>query len=104
MDGVKLASTDSAVITSLDLMLGMRVRVPACRTCRERFGLIDSLAVDQISTMNEIAGLLPGADRVVFIWKSDSPCLRRRTQGRRRRVSEEALRARLRRSLPPPGS
>jgi hypothetical protein len=64
-DGVKLTCTGSAAVPGLQLIQGMGVRLLICRTCLEYFGLLDKVAVGQVSTMNEILKTLFEADQVI---------------------------------------
>ncbi len=66
-DGVKLLTEDSKVAPSLSLLAGLGIRLVACGTCVDHFGLADRLAVGERGTMKEILGLLLGADSVITI-------------------------------------
>jgi sulfur relay (sulfurtransferase) complex TusBCD TusD component (DsrE family) len=66
-EGVKLICTPSPVVASLQLLQGMGVRLVVCGTCLDYFGLRDKVAVGEIGTMNEIAGMLLEADHVVTV-------------------------------------
>jgi intracellular sulfur oxidation DsrE/DsrF family protein len=66
-EGVKLVCEDSSVIPSLQLLQGMGVRLVVCGTCLEYFNLRERVAVGEVGGMNDIAGLLLGADHVVTV-------------------------------------
>jgi hypothetical protein len=66
-EGVKLVCADSPVVMCLKLLEGMGVRMIACRTCLEKFGLADKLAVGEMGTMSDIVGLMHHADSVITI-------------------------------------
>ena len=64
-EGVKLVSQDSTIALSLRLLHGMGVRIVACRTCLEHFGLIDKPVVGEIAGMNDILSLMTEAEKVI---------------------------------------
>jgi hypothetical protein len=66
-NGVKLVCEGSFVLLSLKLLQGMGVRLLACKTCLEHFGLSDKLAVGAVGGMNEIVELLMAAESVISI-------------------------------------
>jgi len=66
-EGVRLVSSGSPVVMSLKLLEGMGVRVIACRTCLEKYGLLDDLVVGEPGTMNDIVALMDQADSVVTV-------------------------------------
>jgi hypothetical protein len=66
-NGVKLVCEGSFVLLSLKVLQGMGVRLIACKTCLEHFGLSDRLAVGEISGMNNIVEVLMTAESVISI-------------------------------------
>lgn len=66
-EGVRLAARGSPAELGLKLLAGQGVRVVACRTCLERYGLLDQVAVGEVGTMKDIAGLLMGAHHVITV-------------------------------------
>jgi DsrE/DsrF-like family len=66
-DGVKLVCEGSPALLGLKLLQGMGVRMVVCRTCLERFHLLEKVAVGEIGGMSEITELLLEADSVVTI-------------------------------------
>jgi hypothetical protein len=66
-DGVKLLAEGSLLLPALALLQGMGIRLVACGTCVDHFGLTDRLALGDRGTMKEILGLMLGADSVITI-------------------------------------
>jgi len=66
-DGVKLLCQGSTVLLGLKILQSQGVRLLACRTCLEHFGLLDKVAVGDIGGMNDIVRLLTEADSVVTV-------------------------------------
>ena len=66
-EGVRLACEGSPVVASLKLIEGMGIRLVICASCLEHYGLKDKLAAGEVSGMNEIAGILLGADKVASV-------------------------------------
>jgi hypothetical protein len=66
-DGVKLTCGDSRAVPGLQLIQGMGVRLLICRTCLEYYGLMDKVAVGEISTMTDIVKTLMEADSVLTV-------------------------------------
>jgi intracellular sulfur oxidation DsrE/DsrF family protein len=66
-DGVKLVCNGSPALLGLKILEGQGVRLVACRTCLEHFGLSDKVAVGEVGGMNDIVGLLIQADSVVTV-------------------------------------
>jgi intracellular sulfur oxidation DsrE/DsrF family protein len=66
-DGVKLVCNGSPALLGLRILHGQGVRLVACRTCLEHFGLSDKVAVGDAGGMNDIVGLLTEADSVVTV-------------------------------------
>ncbi|MDR7544080.1 MAG: DsrE family protein [Armatimonadota bacterium] len=66
-EGVKLVCEGSPVIPGLQLLQGIGVRLVICGTCLEYFNLRDKVAVGEVGGMNDIVGLLLGADQVVAV-------------------------------------
>ena len=66
-DGIKLVCDGSPALLGLKILQGQGVRLLACRTCLEHFGLSDKVAVGEVGGMNDIVGLLTEADSVVTV-------------------------------------
>lgn len=66
-DGVKLVVAGSPVVPALQLLEGMGVRLVACRTCLEYFGLADSVAVGSVDGMRGIVDLMASATKVITL-------------------------------------
>ena len=66
-EGVKLICDGSPALLGLKILHGQGVRLVACRTCLEHFGLTDKVAVGEVGGMNDIVALLTEADRVVTV-------------------------------------
>lgn len=66
-EGVRCAAKGSPVELALKLMAAEGVRVVACRTCLERYGLLEQVAVGEVGTMKDIVGLLMAAHHVITV-------------------------------------
>jgi intracellular sulfur oxidation DsrE/DsrF family protein len=66
-DGVRLVCDGSPALLGLRILQGQGVRLVACRTCLEHFGLSAKVAAGEVGGMNDIVGLLTEADRVVSV-------------------------------------
>ena len=66
-DGVKLVCEGSPALLGLKILQGQGVRLLACRTCLEHFGLSDKVAVGEVGGMTDIVGLLTEAESVVSV-------------------------------------
>ena len=66
-EGVRCVSEDSPLVLGLKLLEGMGVRLVACLTCLQRYGLKDRVAVGGTGGMDEIVGLLGEAGKVVTV-------------------------------------
>ena len=65
--GVRLACKESPVLDDLRLLAADGVKVYACGTCLDWFGLKDKLRVGEVGTMNDTTALLMNADSVVSV-------------------------------------
>jgi intracellular sulfur oxidation DsrE/DsrF family protein len=65
--GVKLVCEGSPALLGLRILQGQGVRLVACRTCLEHFGLTDKVAVGEVGGMDDIVGLLTDANSVVTV-------------------------------------
>jgi selenium metabolism protein YedF len=65
--GVKLIAEGSEVLDALSTLANQGVELIACGTCLTHFGLLDKIAVGRKSDMQEIAGVITGADDVVTV-------------------------------------
>jgi intracellular sulfur oxidation DsrE/DsrF family protein len=66
-DGVKLVCDGSPALLGLKIIQGQGVRLVACRTCLEHFGLSGKVAAGEVGGMNDIVALLTEADSVVTV-------------------------------------
>jgi sulfur relay (sulfurtransferase) complex TusBCD TusD component (DsrE family) len=66
-EGVKAVCGDSPLIPALRLIQGLGVRLVACRTCLDHYGLVEKTAVGEIGTMAEIVGLMAEAGKVITL-------------------------------------
>jgi hypothetical protein len=66
-EGVRLLCTGSKALLGLQLLAGLGVRLVACRSCLEHYGLCDAVAVGEIGDMKQIAGLLLAAGKVITV-------------------------------------
>jgi selenium metabolism protein YedF len=63
--GVRLVAEGSEVLDDLHALCGKGIEILACGTCLKYYGLIDKVAVGQVSNMYTIAETLLRADSVV---------------------------------------
>ena len=66
-EGVKLLVQNSPVVLGLGLLAKLGVRIFACQTCLQYYGLQDRIAVGEVVGMPDIVRLLSEADKVVTI-------------------------------------
>ena len=66
-DGVKLVCEGSPALLGLRLLEAQGVRLIACRTCLEHFGLSDKVAAGEVGGMNDIVRLVTEAASVVTV-------------------------------------
>jgi hypothetical protein len=66
-EGVKALAKGSPLETGLRLLAGLGVRIVACGSCVEHYGLADKLAVGEIGGMPDIVQLIAESDKVVTI-------------------------------------
>ena len=66
-EGVKLLVPDSTVVLSLQLLEKLGVRIVACQTCVNQYGLQDQLAVGEVKGLLEIVQLMAQADKVITV-------------------------------------
>jgi len=64
-EGVKLVCQGSSALQSLSFLHGMGVRIVSCKTCLDRFQLVDRVAIGEVGGMNDIVQLLLDAARVI---------------------------------------
>ena len=65
--GVKVVAKGSMAVAGLQLLEGMGVRILVCKTCLEKFGLLDKIAVGKVVGMNDIVKVLLEADSVITV-------------------------------------
>ncbi len=66
-EGVRMVTRDSELVPGLQLLAGLGVRIVACRTCLEHYGIADRVAVGEVGGMNDIVALTMGADSVITV-------------------------------------
>ena len=66
-EGVRLVAEGSSVLLSLKVLADAGVRVVACQSCLQHYGLIDRVAVGTVGTMAEVVAAVTGADSVVTV-------------------------------------
>jgi len=66
-EGVRLATQDSPSLGELQLLEKQGIEILACGTCLARLELTDKLAAGKISNMDEIAGKLLQAGKVISL-------------------------------------
>lgn len=65
--GVRMVCRDSKALLGLKLLEAQGVRMVACGTCLDRFGLREQHAIGEIGTMKQIVGLVMGADHTITV-------------------------------------
>jgi len=66
-DGVKLVAADSPCLAELRQLAARGVRLVACRTCLDFYGLLDRVAVGEIGNMATIVELQAQAAKVISV-------------------------------------
>ena len=66
-EGVKAVCGGSPHIMGLELLQGLGVRIVACQSCLNYYGLSDKIAVGEVVGMPQIVELLMEADNVITI-------------------------------------
>ncbi len=66
-DGVHLLAAGSALVLSLKLLESLGVRIVACQSCLNHYGLQDRLAVGTVGGMPDIVQLMWEADKVITV-------------------------------------
>ncbi len=66
-EGVRLVCSGSPVLLGLQLLAGLGVRLVACQSCLEHYGLLASVAVGEVGNMKQIASLMLAADKVLTV-------------------------------------
>jgi intracellular sulfur oxidation DsrE/DsrF family protein len=66
-EGVKLICSDSPVVEQLQLLEMRGVKLLACKTCLNHFGLLDKMEVGIAGTMMDIIELQKAADKVITL-------------------------------------
>lgn len=65
--GVRLTCDGSATLEDIRLLAADGVTVKSCGTCLDYYGLMDTLAVGEVGTMNGTAETFMAADDVVSV-------------------------------------
>jgi sulfur relay (sulfurtransferase) complex TusBCD TusD component (DsrE family) len=66
-EGVKLLVPDSTVVLGLQLLEKLGVRILACQTCVNQYGLQNQLAVGEVKGLLEIVQVMAQADKVITV-------------------------------------
>jgi peroxiredoxin family protein len=66
-EGVKILCTGSSLVPGLKLLEGMEIRLAACGSCLDYFGLTEELQVGDVVGMNEIVALMMEADSIITV-------------------------------------
>ncbi len=66
-EGVKLVARGSPLAQALQLLAGLGVRLVACQTCVNEYGLQDRIAVGEVAGMTEIVRLMAEAAKVITV-------------------------------------
>lgn len=66
-EGVRLVAKGSPVLLGLKILADAGVRMLACQSCLQQYGLMDEVAVGTIGTMVDIVAAVMSADKVVTI-------------------------------------
>ena len=66
-EGVKALVKGSPIELGLKILAEAGVRVVACGTCVEKYGVGDRLALGEIAGMQEIVRLMGEADKVISV-------------------------------------
>jgi intracellular sulfur oxidation DsrE/DsrF family protein len=66
-EGVKLLVPGSTVELGLKLLRKLGVRIVACQTCVNQYGLQDQLAVGEVGGLSDIVQLMSQADKVITV-------------------------------------
>jgi intracellular sulfur oxidation DsrE/DsrF family protein len=66
-EGVKLVSEGSDILDSLTILEAKGVKLIACKTCLNYFGLIDSIKVGHVGTMADILTYQLEANKVITV-------------------------------------
>jgi sulfur relay (sulfurtransferase) complex TusBCD TusD component (DsrE family) len=66
-EGVKATVEDSPFLLALKVLEQDGVRLVACKTCLEHYGLLEEQAVGEAVGMSDIVGFMAEADRVITI-------------------------------------
>lgn len=66
-EAVKLVARGSPLEQSLQLLARLGVRLVACRTCVDEYGLQDRIAVGEVVGMTEIVRLMTEAAKVITV-------------------------------------
>ncbi len=66
-EGVKLTVLDSPVLDSLKKLEAGSVKIIACKTCLNYYGIADQIAVGQIGSMSDIVTIQMEASKVITL-------------------------------------
>ncbi len=66
-EGVRLLVPDSPVLLGLQLLARLGVRIVACQSCINHYGLQDQLPLGEVKGMVEITQLMAQADKVITV-------------------------------------
>jgi intracellular sulfur oxidation DsrE/DsrF family protein len=66
-EGVKNVAEDSSHVLALKVLQEAGVRLLACKTCLEYYGLLDKVAVGEVVGMPDIVGAMEAAGKVIAV-------------------------------------
>ncbi len=66
-EGVRLVTEGSSIAFGLGLLEKLGVRILACQTCLEHYGLLDRVVVGQVGGMPDLVQVMAAADKVITI-------------------------------------
>lgn len=66
-EGVRLVCHGSPTLLGLGLLAGLGVRLVACHSCLEHYGLLEAVAVGEVGNMRQIAELMLAAGKVITV-------------------------------------
>jgi intracellular sulfur oxidation DsrE/DsrF family protein len=66
-EGVRLLCDGSPALLGLQLLQGLGVRLVACQSCLEQYGLRDAVRAGEVLGMSDIVSILMSADTVITV-------------------------------------
>jgi hypothetical protein len=65
--GVRLLCEGSPALLGLQLLAGLGVRLVACQSCLEHYGIKEKMRAGEVRGMDEIVAILFAADKVITV-------------------------------------